>query len=73
MASASIDNLVDQGGGIIVFRKSFVQILKIGADAYDALFFHDGNRVRNPRCIGDGVDKTVFVKLFDISFYCFFL
>ena len=69
MASASINKLVDEGGGIIVFRKSFFQIQKIGANAYGALFFHDGNRVRNPRCIGDGVDKPGFVKLIDFSFY----
>ena len=73
MASASIDNLVDEGGGIIVFRTSFVQILKISADVYRALFFHDGNRFGNPRCIGDGVDKLDFVKLVDFLLYCFCL
>ena len=72
MASASINNLVDEGGGIIVFRTSFVQIQKISADAYGALFFHDRNKVGNPGCIGDGVDKPDFVKLVDFSldFFC---
>ena len=73
MASANIDNLVDEGGGIIVFRTNFVQIPKIGADTYGALFFHDENRVRNPRCIGNGVDKPGFVKLVEFSFYWFCL
>ena len=73
MSSRSIDDLVDEWGGIIVFRTIFVQISKINANVYNALFFHDGNRVGNPRCIGDGVDKPGFVKLIDFSFYCFCL
>ena len=73
MSCTRIDDLVDEWSGVIVFRESFVQILKIGANAYCALFFHDGNRVRNPRCIGDGVDKPNFVKLVDFSLYWFYL
>ena len=51
----------------------FVQIPKIGANAYGALFFHDGNRVEKPIHIGDGVDKPSFVNLVNFSLYLFCL
>ena len=73
MSRTSIDDLVDEWGGIIVLGTSFVQIPKIGANTYGALFFHNGNKVGNPRCVSDGVDKLVFMKLIDFLFYCFCL
>ena len=71
MSCESIDDLVDEWGGIIVFRTRFVKIPKIGANAYGVQFFHHGNKVGNPRCVRDGVDKPEFVKLIDFSFDCF--
>ena len=73
MSCASIDDLVDEWSGIILFRTSFFKLPKISANAYSALFFHDGNRVGNPGYIGDGVDKPGFVKLIDFYFYFFCL
>ena len=70
MARTSIDDLVDEWGGVIFIGTCFVQILKIGANTYCALFFHDGNKVGNPRCVSNGVDKPIFVKIIDFSFYC---
>ena len=69
MIGTRIDDLVDEWSGVIVFRTSFAQILKINVNVYRALFFHDGNKFGNPRCIGDGVDKLGFVKLVDFSLY----
>ena len=66
MSCTRFDDLVDEWSGIIFFGARFVQIPKIGTHAYGALFFHDGNRVGNPRCIGNGVDKPEFVKLIDL-------
>ena len=73
MSCASIDDLVDEWSGIIVLRKSFVQIPKISANAYGVMFLHDGNNVGNPRCIGDGVDKPSFVKVVNFLLYFFCL
>ena len=73
MTHTSIDDLVNEWGRVIVLGTCFVQIAKISANAYGALFFHDWNRVGNPRRVSDGVDKPGFVKLFDFSFYCFYL
>ena len=73
MSNTCIDDLVDEWCGVIVFGTSFVEIQKISADTYCALFFHDGNRVGNPQCIGDGVDKPSFVKLINFLLYFFYL
>ena len=65
--------MVDEWGRVIFFGTCFVQIVKIGENTYGALFFHDGNRVGNLRCVSDSVDKPDFVKLVNFSFYFFCL
>ena len=69
MTHTSIDDLVDESGRVNVLGTCFVKITKISANTYGALFFHDGNRVRNPRCVSNGVDKHGFVKIINFSFY----
>ena len=73
MTYTSIDDLVDEWGRLIFLGTHFVQIMKIGANTFGALVFHDGNRVGNPRRIGNGVDKLDFVKLVNFLLYFFCL
>ena len=44
----NVDNLVDEWVRVIFLWTGFVQITKIGTNAYGALFFHDGSMVGNP-------------------------
>ena len=48
MTDASINDLVDELGRVVVLGTRFFQILEISIDANGALFFHDGNMVGNP-------------------------
>ena len=73
MSCKHIDNLVDEWGSVILLLKSFVKIVKIGTNTYGALFFHDRNRVGNPWCVSDGVDKPDLMKLIEFSFNFFYL
>ena len=57
VASAVIDNLIDERRWKVVFGTCVIEITKFGENADSALFFVDGYRVRNPRSISDGVNK----------------
>jgi hypothetical protein len=48
MACTIIDNLVDERYGEFVFGTSMVEIMKIGADMNNALFFVNGDGVGDP-------------------------
>jgi hypothetical protein len=53
-----IDDLIDEGCWEVVFGTCIFEIVKVGADANRPLFFVDGYRVGNPRCISDGVNES---------------
>jgi hypothetical protein len=48
MASAVVDNLIDERRREVVFGTCIIEIVKVGANADSALFFVDGYRVGNP-------------------------
>lgn len=73
VSCASIDDLVDELGRVVVFWTRFFQISEISTDMNVALCFHDGNRVGNPWCVRYGVDKLSFVNLVDFSLNWFYL
>ena len=63
-----INDLVNKWCGEVVFGTSFVKIAKFGANTNGALFFEDGNWVRHPSGIFNGVNETNLSKLVDLSF-----
>jgi hypothetical protein len=48
MVSTVIDNLVNQRGWKVVLGTSMIKVVKVGEDVNNALFFVNGDRVRNP-------------------------
>jgi hypothetical protein len=48
MASAVVDNLIDERHWKVVFGTCVIEITKVYANADSALFFVDGYRVGNP-------------------------
>ena len=68
MASTIIDDLINERHWEVVFGTCIVEIAKVGADANRALFFIDGYRVRNPRCISDGVNESSYAQFVNFGF-----
>ena len=68
MPRTLINDLVNKWCGEVVFGTSFVQITKVGANTNGALFFEDGNWVRHPSGIFNGVNETSLPELIDFSF-----
>jgi hypothetical protein len=48
VASIVIDNLVDERNWKVVFGTNMVEIMKVGADMNNTLFFVNGDGVGNP-------------------------
>jgi hypothetical protein len=48
MAGAVVNNLIDERRWKVVLGIGVIEIAKVCANAYSALFFVDGNRVGNP-------------------------
>jgi hypothetical protein len=48
VASAVVDNLIDERRWKVVFGTCIIEIAKVCANADSALFFVDGYRVGNP-------------------------
>lgn len=48
MAYASIDNLVDEGSGIIILGGEMIEVSEISTNSYGSLFLGDEHRIGNP-------------------------
>jgi hypothetical protein len=48
MLGIVIDNLVKQRGWKVVLGTSMIKVVKVSEDVNNALFFVNGDRVRNP-------------------------
>jgi hypothetical protein len=57
VASAVVDDLIDEGRWKVVFGTCIIEIVKVGADADSALFLVDGYRVGNLGGVSNGVNK----------------
>lgn len=68
MIGASVNDLVYEWCRVIVFGKIFVQISEISTNIDGSMFFHEGYRVRNPRCVSDKIDESNFVDFIDFLF-----
>ena len=58
MSGTCIDDLVDERCGEVVFRTCPIEITEVYANANSTLFFIDGNRIRNPSCVCNGINEV---------------
>jgi hypothetical protein len=57
---AIIDDLVDEGHRVVVLGTSFVEISIINKNTDGPLFFGNQNKVGDPLCQRDGINKARF-------------
>jgi len=62
-----INDLINEGSRIVVFRTSTIKISIICPNADCALFFSYRDNIRHPVCKGDGIDEPSFKKLFNFT------
>ena len=70
MSGASIDDLIDEGCGEVVFGTHPIEVAEVCANVNGTLFFVHRNRIRNPSGIGNGVDEAGNVQLLYLGFNC---
>ena len=67
MSGACMDDLVDERCGEVVFQTCPIEIAEVCANTNGTLFFINGNKIRNPCCVRNGIDEVVPVHSFSIS------
>ena len=68
--STLINELVNEGCGVVFFWGGSINITIIDTDSNSTLLFIHRDDVRDPICEWDGVNETSFKKIFDFRFYC---
>ena len=68
VAITRINDLVNEWSGEVVFGTCQVQVMEVSTNANGTLFF-DGNKIRNPSGIHDGVYETCFTQFLDLILY----
>ena len=68
MTGTSVNDLVNKQSGEFVFGKIQIQFTEVSIDANGTLFFIDGNNIRNPSGIHDGVYEACFAHFFYLNF-----
>ena len=69
MVGTSVNDLVNkQSSWEFVFGTSQIQVSKVSIDTNGTLFFINGNMIGNPSGIHNGVYKSYFMQLLDLSF-----
>ena len=68
MAGTCINDLVNEWSGEFVFWTCQIQVTEVSIDVNGTLFFVDGNMIRNPSGIRDGVYETFFTQFLDLVF-----
>ena len=61
--------MVNEWSGKIILGIGQVQIIAFSIDTNGTLFFINGNNIRNPSGIRDGVYETYFAQFLDLSLY----
>ena len=68
MPRTLVNDLVNERCGEVVFGTSFVQVAKVRVDTNGALFLENGNGVRHPSGVFNGVNETTLLELIDFGF-----
>jgi len=62
-----INDLINEGSRIIIFRTSIIEISIINANADRALFFTHWDNIGHPIYKSDGIDEHIFEKFFNFT------
>ena len=68
MADASINDLINEWSGVVVFGTCSIEISEFGAYVNHNLFFGDRDRVGKPTCVFNRKDELNLVEFIELIF-----
>ena len=69
MSGASIDDLVNERCGEVVFGTFPIEVMEIYANTNGTLFFIHGNKTRNPSGVCNGINEAGCAQLLYLGFH----